>query len=272
MGKTTLFKIILGEEMPSAGKIKVGQSVNIGYFDQEQKSLSLENTIFQEIREAYPMLTNFEIRSYLAKFMFYGDDIDREISELSGGERARISLLKLMISDTNFILMDEPTNHLDIDSKEILEDAILDYEGTMLIISHDRYFLNKIAVKILDMNSDGMEEYLGNYTYYENKQRELNETSEKEPAISKTRFVKEKKKQNLKKNEIKKIKNDIRQAENQIEEINKKIADLTELTISEDFYSDQENVVETFARIKELENKKEELDEKWLELSMSLEE
>ncbi|MDU0894992.1 MAG: thiamine ABC transporter substrate-binding protein, partial [Anaerococcus sp.] len=157
-------------------------------------------------------------------------------------------------------------------SKEILEDAILDYEGTMLIISHDRYFLNKIAVKILDMNSDGMEEYLGNYTYYENKQRELNETSEKEPAISKTRFVKEKKKQNLKKNEIKKIKNDVRQAENQIEEINKKIADLTELTISEDFYSDQENVVETFARIKELENKKEELDEKWLELSMSLEE
>jgi ABC transporter related len=272
VGKTTLFKIILGEEMPSAGKIKVGQSVNIGYFDQEQKSLSLENTIFQEIREAYPMLTNFEIRSYLAKFMFYGDDIDREISELSGGERARISLLKLMISDTNFILMDEPTNHLDIDSKEILEDAILDYEGTMLIISHDRYFLNKIAVKILDMNSDGMQEYLGNYTYYENKQRELNEISEKEPAISKTRFVKEKKKQNLKKNEIKKIKNDIRQAENQIEEINKKIADLTELTITEDFYSDQENVVETFARIKELENKKEELDEKWLELSMSLEE
>jgi len=177
-----------------------------------------------------------------------------------------------MISDTNFILMDEPTNHLDIDSKEILEDAILDYEGTMLIISHDRYFLNKIAVKILEMNSDGMKEYLGNYTYYENKQRELNETSEKEPAISKTRFVKEKKKQNLKKNEIKKIKNDIRQAENQIEEINKKIADLTELTISEDFYTDQENVVETFARIKELENKKEELDEKWLELSMSLEE
>lgn len=271
VGKTTLFKIIMGEEMPSAGKVKIGQSVNIGYFDQEQKSLNLENTIFGEIRETYPMLTNFEIRSYLAKFMFYGDDVDREIAELSGGERSRISLLKLMLSDTNFILMDEPTNHLDIDSKEILEDAILDYEGTMLIISHDRYFLNKIAVKILDMKAGGIDEYLGNYTYYENKQKELNETSEQAPTISKTQLVKEKKKQNLKKNEIKKIKNDIRDAENQIEAIDNEIGELTDLTLASDFYSDQENVVETFARIKELENKKEELDEKWLELSLSLE-
>ena len=195
----------MGQEMPSAGKVKVGQSVNIGYFDQEQKSLKLSNTIFEEISQTYPMMTNFEIRSYLAKFMFYGDDVDREIAELSGGERARISLLKLMISDTNFILMDEPTNHLDIDSKEILEDAILDYEGTMLIISHDRYFLNKIAVKILDMKSDGMDEYLGNYTYYENKLREQSQSIEQGQSISKTQLVKEKKKQNLKKNEIKKI-------------------------------------------------------------------
>lgn len=140
VGKTTLFRIIMGEEMPNSGKVKMGASVNIGYFDQEQKSLTLTNTIFEEISSTYPMLSNFEIRSYLAKFMFYDTDIDRPISELSGGERARISLLKLMISDCNFILLDEPTNHLDIDSKEILEDAILDYEGTMLIISHDRYF------------------------------------------------------------------------------------------------------------------------------------
>ncbi|MDU2353774.1 MAG: ABC-F family ATP-binding cassette domain-containing protein [Anaerococcus sp.] len=274
VGKTTLFRIIMGEELPSGGKIKHGQSVNVGYFDQEQKSLNLNNTIFDEIRETYPMLTNFEIRSYLAKFMFYDSDVDREISELSGGERARISLLKLMISDTNFILMDEPTNHLDIDSKEILEDAILDYEGTMLIISHDRYFLNKIAIKILEMKSDGMDEYMGNYSYYENKQKEIKESSiERESQIvSKTQLAKEKKKQNLKKNEIKKIKQTIKNIEKEMEDIDSKVDELTELTLMENFYSNQDKVKETFEEIKSLENKKESLSDQWFDLNISLEE
>ena len=272
VGKTTLFRIIMGEELPSGGKIKQGQSVNIGYFDQEQKSLNLNNTIFDEIRETYPMLTNFEIRSYLAKFMFYENDVDREISELSGGERARISLLKLMISDTNFILMDEPTNHLDIDSKEILEDAILDYEGSMLIISHDRYFLNKIAVKILEMKSDGMDEYLGNYSYYENKQKELKESSTETHSVNKTQLEKEKKKKSLKKNEIKKIKQKIKSVEIEMEDIDSRIDELTELTLMEDFYNDQDKVKETFEEIKSLENKKESLSDQWFELNISLEE
>lgn len=272
VGKTTLFRIIMGEELPSGGKIKQGQSVNIGYFDQEQKSLNLNNTIFDEIRETYPMLTNFEIRSYLAKFMFYENDVDREISELSGGERARISLLKLMISDTNFILMDEPTNHLDIDSKEILEDAILDYEGSMLIISHDRYFLNKIAVKILEMKSDGMDEYLGNYSYYENKQKELKESSTETYSVNKTQLEKEKKKKSLKKNEIKKIKQKIKDVEIEMEDIDSRIDELTELTLMEDFYNDQDKVKETFEEIKSLENKKESLSDQWFELNISLEE
>ncbi|MFO3667605.1 ribosomal protection-like ABC-F family protein [Anaerococcus kampingiae] len=272
VGKTTLFKIILKEEMPDAGNVKLGQSVNIGYFDQEQKSLNLENTIFDEIREAYPRLTNFEIRSYLAKFMFYDDDVFREISELSGGERARISLLKLMISDCNFILMDEPTNHLDIDSKEILEDAILDFEGTLLIISHDRYFLNKIASKILDMKNDQIDLYLGNYDYYREKLREASLTDEERQVVSKTQIKKERKKEKLKKNEIKAKKNKIRDIEREMKETDLLIKDLTKESLAEGFYNDQDRVAQVFKEIKDLEEKRDDLDEVWLDLNLELEE
>lgn len=272
VGKTTLFKIILKEKMPDAGNVKLGQSVNIGYFDQEQKSLNLENTIFDEIREAYPRLTNFEIRSYLAKFMFYDDDVFREISELSGGERARISLLKLMISDCNFILMDEPTNHLDIDSKEILEDAILDFEGTLLIISHDRYFLNKIASKILDMKNDQIDLYLGNYDYYREKLREASLTDEERQVVSKTQIKKERKKEKLKKSEIKAKKNKIRDIEREMKETDLLIKDLTKESMAEGFYNDQDRVAQVFKEIKDLEEKRDDLDEVWLDLNLELEE
>lgn len=271
VGKTTLFRIIMGEENKDSGEVRIGSSVNIGYFDQEQKSLDLDNTMFEEISKAYPMLTNFEIRSYLAKFMFYEDDVNRLIGELSGGERARISLLKLMISDTNFILMDEPTNHLDIDSKEILEDAILDYEGTVLIISHDRYFLNKIATKIYDMKKDGMDEYLGNYSYYEEKLRENSLEDIKESTQTKTQIKKQRQKENIKRSEIKKIKAEIRDIENKMEEIDLEIERLTNESLAEGFYDDQDRVQETFAEIKKLEEKKEKLDQDWLELSLEIE-
>ncbi|WP_276886903.1 ribosomal protection-like ABC-F family protein [Anaerococcus lactolyticus] len=272
VGKTTLFKIVLGELFQDGGKAKMGESVNVGYFDQEQKSLNLENTIFDEIRDAFPMLTNFEIRSYLAKFMFYDTDVFREISELSGGERARISLLKLMISDCNFILMDEPTNHLDIDSKEILEDAILDFEGTLLIISHDRYFLNKVASKILDMKSDRMDLYLGNYDYYQEKLREMNMTEEEKATVTKTQIKKERKKEKLKRDEIRAIKNKIKSIEKDMEEIDKKIKDLTKESLAEGFYDDQARVAEVFREMKDLEDMRDDLDEEWLNLNMELEE
>ncbi len=272
VGKTTLFRIIRGDLKADEGSVRLGSSVNIGYFDQEQKSLDTSNTIIDEIWQEYPMMTNFEIRSYLAKFMFYEDDVHREISELSGGERSRISLLKLMLSDCNFILMDEPTNHLDIDSKEILEDAILDYEGSTLIISHDRYFLNKIAVKILDMKDDGVDEYLGNYDYYVEKLKEMNEVDEILPKVTQTKIKKEQKKQRLAQRERRKIKNQISDIEKRIGEVDKEIHDLTMLTVEEDFYKDQDKVKETFDKIKSLEDEKQELSDSWLELSMTLEE
>lgn len=271
VGKTTLFKLILGELLQDGGRAKLGESVNVGYFDQEQKSLNLENTIFDEIRDTFPMLTNFEIRSYLAKFMFYDTDVFREISELSGGERARISLLKLMISDCNFILMDEPTNHLDIDSKEILEDAILDFEGTLLIISHDRYFLNKIASKILDMKADGMDLYLGNYDYYQEKLKEMSLTEEEKSTVTKTQIKKERKKEKLKRDEVKAIKKEINQIEKDMEDIDKKLKILTKESLEEGFYDDQDRVAALFKEMKDLEEKRDSLDEKWLDLNLELE-
>ncbi|MEQ0488492.1 ribosomal protection-like ABC-F family protein [Anaerococcus murdochii] len=272
VGKTTLFKIVLGELFQDGGKVKMGESVNVGYFDQEQKSLNIENTIFDEIRETFPMLTNFEIRSYLAKFMFYDTDVFREISELSGGERARISLLKLMISDCNFILMDEPTNHLDIDSKEILEDAILDFEGTLLIISHDRYFLNKIASKILDMKSDRIDIYLGNYDYYQEKLREMSLTEEEKSTVTKTQVKKERKKEKLKRDEVRAVKKKIRDIEKDMEDIDKKLKDLTKESLEEGFYDDQARVAELFREMKDLEDMRDDLDENWLALNLELEE
>lgn len=272
VGKTTLFKIVLGELYQDGGKAKMGEAVNVGYFDQEQKSLNIENTIFDEIRETFPMLTNFEIRSYLAKFMFYDTDVFREISELSGGERARISLLKLMISDCNFILMDEPTNHLDIDSKEILEDAILDFEGTLLIISHDRYFLNKIASKILDMKSDRMDLYLGNYDYYQEKLREMSLTEEEKSTITRTQVKKERKKEKLKRDEVRALKKKIKDIEKDMEDIDKKLKDLTKESLAQGFYDDQARVAELFREMKDLEDMRDDLDESWLALNLELEE
>ena len=272
VGKTTLFKIILNQERKDDGQIKLGSSVKVGYFDQEQKSLNTENTLFEEIRETYPDLTNYEIRSYLAKIMFYQDEVDKPINELSGGQRARISLLKLMLSDCNFILMDEPTNHLDIDSKEALEDALIAYEGTVLVISHDRYFLNKIAVKILDMHKDYVKEYLGNYDYYVEKLKEESMEDEKKIELTQTQIKKQEKKKKLKRLEVKKIKEKLEGLEKETNNIDTKIHQLTEQSLKDGFYDDQEKVIKTFESIKNLEDKKLKFQDRWLELSLELEE
>ena len=165
-GKTTLLKIINKAERMDAGSITLGVKVHIGYYDQEHHVLHDEKTLFEEISDAYPTLNNTEIRNTLAAFLFTGDDVFKRIGDLSGGEKGRVSLAKLMLSDANFLILDEPTNHLDITSKEILESAISGYEGTVLYVSHDRYFINKTANRILDLTGGRLVNYIGNYDYY----------------------------------------------------------------------------------------------------------
>lgn len=172
-GKTTILKIINGLLEADAGSITLGSNVHIGYYDQEHHVLHMEKTLFEEISDAYPYLNNTEIRNTLAAFLFTGEDVYKKIDNLSGGERGRVSLAKLMLSESNFLILDEPTNHLDILSKEILEDALNAYEGTLLYVSHDRYFINRTASRILDLTGGQLLGYLGNYDYYLEKKDEL---------------------------------------------------------------------------------------------------
>lgn len=172
-GKTTLLKIINGLIPADAGEIRLGAKVHIGYYDQEHQVLHMDKTLFQEIQDTYPNMNNTQIRNTLASFLFTGDDVFKLIRDLSGGERGRVSLAKLMLSDANFLLLDEPTNHLDITSKEILESALNRYTGTVLYVSHDRYFINRTATRILDLTGQSFVNYIGNYDYYLEKKEDV---------------------------------------------------------------------------------------------------
>ena len=174
-GKTTMLKILNGLVDADSGRFALGSKVQIGYYDQEHHVLHMEKTIFQEISDTYPTLTETEIRNMLAAFLFTGDDVFKLISALSGGERGRVSLAKLMLSEANFLILDEPTNHLDIASKEILEEALNSYTGTVLYVSHDRYFINQTATRILDLTNQAIVNYIGDYDYYLEKREELTE-------------------------------------------------------------------------------------------------
>ena len=175
-GKTTILKIINRIEAADGGLIRLGTNVHIGYYDQEQQLLTEDNTIFEEIQDYYPYMTGTEIRNVLAAFLFTGDDVFKQIRDLSGGERGRVSLLKLMLSDSNFLILDEPTNHLDIVSKELLENALKNYTGTVLYVSHDRYFINSTATGIIHLTGNHINKYIGNYDYYLEK-KEATETA-----------------------------------------------------------------------------------------------
>ncbi len=245
-GKTTLLKIINELESMDSGQIRLGSKVEIGYYDQEHHVLHSEKTLFDEISDDYPALTNTQIRNTLAAFLFTGDDVFKKISELSGGERGRVSLAKLMLSNANFLILDEPTNHLDITSKEILEQALNDYEGTVLYVSHDRYFVNQTATRILDLYNKQFYSFAGNYDYYLEKKDVVEQPSgavqpngqtttagantdaAESASDSKLSWQQQKEEQALKRkkeNRLRKCEDDIAALEDEIAQLNEQMAD-----------------------------------------------
>ena len=229
-GKTTILKIINQLIPKDAGRIVIGAQVHIGYYDQEHQLLHPEKTIFDEMHDAYPDMTNTKIRNVLAAFLFTGEDVFKEIKDLSGGERGRVSLAKLMLSNANFLILDEPTNHLDITSKEILENALNNYTGTVLYVSHDRYFINQTATRILDLQSGGITSYTGNYDYYIEKQLVSTAMAEEKTAIVKEESENKKdwKRAKEEQAQIRKKQNDLRKTEERIEELEQLLASLNE--------------------------------------------
>lgn len=266
IGKTTLFKIVLGEVGYDEGDITLGRNVITGYFDQEMGNLNLDKTVIDEIWDEYPKLNYYEIRTILSQFMFVGDDIFREVSDLSGGEKGRLSLLKLMLSNANFLLMDEPTNHLDIDSKEVLEDAILNYEGTLFVISHDRYFLNRVTDKILELTPEGLKEYLGNYDYYLEKKNESLYEEDEEDTKTKTQIKLERKKEKELIQKERERKRQIKKLEEEITRTEKSIEEIDSLLYDPDIYEDHERIVELSQKRQELQDELDDLYEKWISL------
>ena len=267
IGKTTLFKIILGTLSRDNGNIVIGHHVVPGYFDQEMTKLNFDKTIIDEIWDENPSLDYFDIRTILSQFLFIGDDIFKEINDLSGGEKARVALIKLMLSQANFLMMDEPTNHLDIDSKEVLEDALLDYEGTLFVISHDRYFLNRVTNKILELTEEGINEFLGNYDYYLEKKNETFYEEDEENNKTKTQIKLERKKEKEIIAEERNRKKKISELEGKIAESEKKLKNIDNELCKPEIYEDHEKIVE-LSRIREdIENNLNRLYEDWMKLT-----
>jgi ATP-binding cassette subfamily F protein 3 len=300
-GKTTILKIINGLLAADTGEIKPGAKVHVAYYDQEHQVLHPEKTLFDELQDTYPYMDNTEVRNVLAAFLFTGDDVFKRISEISGGERGRVSLAKLMLSDANLLILDETTNHLDIVSKEILEDAINAYEGTVLYVSHDRYFINKTATRILDLTEQTLLNYPGNYDYYLEK-KEITErlylegigygvsgntsatasgtTSTGQGAsasaglsgaatgsgiVTETKLDWQQQKEEQAR--LRKRQNDLKKTEEEIERIEKRMEELDTALADPAIASDHTKLTELSRERDELEGKLEKLMEQWEELA-----
>ena len=271
-GKTTILKILNQLLVPDSGVFHLGSKVHIGYYDQEHHVLHMEKTVFEEISDDYPKLTNTEIRNLLAAFLFTGDDVFKKISALSGGERGRVSLAKLMLSEANFLILDEPTNHLDITSKEILEEALNNYEGTVLYVSHDRYFINRTATRILELTNQKLVNYIGNYDYYLEKKEEL--TQIYAPAQEATQIVENMSATKLDWQQQKEEQARIRKRQNDLKKTEKAIEELEARDKEIDSQLEDPQIATNSAKCMALSTEKadialqlEELYEKWEELA-----
>lgn len=274
-GKTTILKIINGLVPSDNGDIIPGTNVHIGYYDQEHHNLDDEKSLFEEISDAYPNLTNTKIRNTLAAFMFTGDNVFKKIGSLSGGEKGRVSLAKLMLSEANLIILDEPTNHLDMTSKEILENAINNYTGTVFYVSHDRYFINQTASRILELTNHKLINYHGNYDYYEEKKEELTAVFAPAEEIRETSagsFGKQdylERKANEKR--IRKLKNDIAKVEEQIKKYEERLNELDELMEDPSVSTNSVKLNEITTEQNEISEKLDVLMDEWEQLSDELE-
>ena len=265
-GKTTLFKILTAKLPQDRGEFEYGANVMIGYFDQMQQNLNLEKTAIDEVWDAFPNLTQTQVRSALASFLFKGDDVFQPLQKMSGGERARISLLKLMLKGGNLLLLDEPTNHLDAASREELENTLSDYSGTLLMISHDRYFINKLADRVLVLTKDGVKEYLGNYDYYlERSKAETEQEKQTEAKREKPQndyFLKKQKASEERKRQTR-----LKKAEAEIERLDAEIEEIQTLLASEEVAADYERLLELTARLETLQHEQEEQYSVWEKLA-----
>ncbi|MBQ8305563.1 MAG: ABC-F family ATP-binding cassette domain-containing protein [Blautia sp.] len=271
-GKTTILKILNGLLPADSGEFTLGSKVQIGYYDQEHHVLHMEKTLFQEISDTYPTLTETEIRNMLAAFLFTGDDVFKLISSLSGGERGRVSLAKLMLSEANFLILDEPTNHLDIASKEILEDALNSYTGTLLYVSHDRYFINQTATRILDLTNQTLVNYIGDYDYYLEKHDEMTARYAPGPASGEpdreatdSKILWQQKKEaeaNRRRRE-----NELKRVEKRIEELETRDQEIDEALARPDVCTDLQKVTALSQEKADVTEELRELYEKWEELA-----
>lgn len=277
VGKSTLLKGIVDKLSFKTGTISFGSNVMVGYYDQEQANLTSNKTVLNELWDDYPSKPEKEIRTALGNFLFSGDDVLKIVSTLSGGEKARLALSKLMLQKANFLILDEPTNHLDLDSKQVLENALIDYPGTLLFVSHDRYFINRIANKIAELSPEGVEEFLGDYDYYVEKKAEIEEIKELENIkANEERTVKVDKQSYKQDKEQKKL---MRQRTRRIEEIETEVnkleaaqAENQELLCDPEIYQNHEEVSRLNGENEKISSQLSTLMEEWEELQLLLEE